>query len=299
MNRCICSIVKNKKIDSVKQFEAVNDLLANFVGRGILREMPVSEPYYIGISSDSQKVSWYADKWYKCNKCGKTWELINPDFPRCGRLTVHYDQCKKLVKMFDYDCSNIAPIDTSLPRTFFFIEDNLGFAFCCDREKQKIIIFDEDGELLVCDLYKNELNVKPLSWTAYSGNKSAILELRCIEQNGSIILKRFKVRLENTEYEQRVIKEQYSIGFPWSEPQRYKAEFDGYTYKLSANNELAIYKTGGSEVLQSENVCSVTPNSMISVFGSLAAVLTFSRNGNDAKGSPVISCYRINSLAAD
>ena len=35
---------------------------------------------------DGKAMKWYADKWYKCLKCGVLWEFVYPDFPAQGSV---------------------------------------------------------------------------------------------------------------------------------------------------------------------------------------------------------------------
>ena len=55
---------------------------------GIFCDVPVELPYFCGYNLKPEEVrdefKWYADKWYKCKKCGTLWEFKYPDFPAKG-----------------------------------------------------------------------------------------------------------------------------------------------------------------------------------------------------------------------
>lgn len=51
-----------------------------------MSEIPVSKPFYIGYGIEGDEHKWFADKWYKCKKCGAIWEFIFPDFPSQGSV---------------------------------------------------------------------------------------------------------------------------------------------------------------------------------------------------------------------
>ena len=78
-------------INSQSQFLEIKDFFTKAFKLGIYTDIPVKEPYYIGEGSGGYKLKWFADKWYKCNKCGCLWEFIYPDFPAEGVVKKHED----------------------------------------------------------------------------------------------------------------------------------------------------------------------------------------------------------------
>lgn len=83
---CDCDERIGIKINSWKQFEELKNFFEDQVKKGIFIEIPVEKPYYIGYGMDGKAMKWYADKWYKCLKCGVLWEFVYPDFPAQGSV---------------------------------------------------------------------------------------------------------------------------------------------------------------------------------------------------------------------
>ena len=83
--RCDCAERFGVTINSYKQFEELKAVFEGQAAKGIFREIPVQEPYYIGKGA-SREIKWYADKWYKCSLCGTLWEFKYPEFPARGSV---------------------------------------------------------------------------------------------------------------------------------------------------------------------------------------------------------------------
>ena len=80
---CSCDKSEEMKVDSIEMFLKLKDYFAKLVDEGILIEIPVTEPYFVG-KSKLQTINWYADKWYFCKRCGCLWEFVYPDVPASG-----------------------------------------------------------------------------------------------------------------------------------------------------------------------------------------------------------------------
>lgn len=79
---CDCAKRIGVEIRSYGQFEEIQNFFQEQTRRGVFLDIPVTVPYYVG--KGTQKLKWYADKWYKCNVCGTLWEFCYPDFPASG-----------------------------------------------------------------------------------------------------------------------------------------------------------------------------------------------------------------------
>ena len=85
MMQCDCHERYGIEVDSYDMFEELKNFFQKQIEKGVFREIPVEEPFYIGKGA-SKIIKWYADKWYKCNVCGTLWEFEYPDFPTCGEV---------------------------------------------------------------------------------------------------------------------------------------------------------------------------------------------------------------------
>lgn len=81
---CDCDERIGVKINSWRQFEELKTFFEKQVEKRVFLEIPVEKPYYIGYGVSEKAMNWYADKWYKCLKCGALWEFVYPDFPAQG-----------------------------------------------------------------------------------------------------------------------------------------------------------------------------------------------------------------------
>lgn len=82
---CDCNERIDVEINSLKQFEDLKKFFEKKVKEGVFVEVSVKRPYYIGYSIIEKKsIKWYANKWYRCRKCGTLWEFQYPDFPAKG-----------------------------------------------------------------------------------------------------------------------------------------------------------------------------------------------------------------------
>jgi hypothetical protein len=82
---CDCKERYDIEIDSYNLFEELKSFFEEQVRKGVFKEVPVTEPFYIGYSEiKREEIKWYATKWYKCKVCGCLWEFDYPDFPSKG-----------------------------------------------------------------------------------------------------------------------------------------------------------------------------------------------------------------------
>ncbi len=84
MVRCDCNEKSEININSLKYFEEIKIFFKEQIERGVFAEITVEKPYHIGHDINGKEMRWYADKWYKCLKCGIVWEFVYPDFPAQG-----------------------------------------------------------------------------------------------------------------------------------------------------------------------------------------------------------------------
>jgi len=80
---CECDERYETKINSALLFEEIKCFFEEQVEKGIYKEVPVKTPYFVG-RSKLNTIHWYANKWYRCKKCGCLWEFKYPDFPANG-----------------------------------------------------------------------------------------------------------------------------------------------------------------------------------------------------------------------
>lgn len=78
---CNCSDRIATEIKSLSQLKEIEDFFSEQLSKGVFTELPPRKPYY-----KFKKISWYADKWYKCKICGCLWEYVKPDFPASGSV---------------------------------------------------------------------------------------------------------------------------------------------------------------------------------------------------------------------
>lgn len=83
VKKCDCDERTGIEISTVKTFEELKVYFNEQVESKVFEDIPVAEPFYVG-NGKFQSISWYADKWYKCNICGCLWEFDYPDFPAKG-----------------------------------------------------------------------------------------------------------------------------------------------------------------------------------------------------------------------
>ena len=88
--RCDCAERFGVTINSYKQFEELKAFFEGQAEKGIFRDIPVQQPYYIGKGA-SHEIKWYANKWYKCCLCGTLWEFKYPNFPAAGAVRKFVD----------------------------------------------------------------------------------------------------------------------------------------------------------------------------------------------------------------
>lgn len=81
--KCECAERYETEIDSYLLFEEIKEFFESQVEGGLYKDIPVKKPYFTGYSNKST-LNWYAEKWYKCKKCGCLWEFRYPDFPEKG-----------------------------------------------------------------------------------------------------------------------------------------------------------------------------------------------------------------------
>lgn len=82
---CDCKDRHGIGVNSYKLYEQLKYFFDKQVKKGIFRDVPVTEPFYVGYSEiEDKEIKWYATKWYKCNSCGCLWEFDYPDFPAKG-----------------------------------------------------------------------------------------------------------------------------------------------------------------------------------------------------------------------
>lgn len=82
---CDCKERYDIEINSYKLFEELKEFFEEQVRKGVLNDIPVTEPFHVGYSQvKNEDIKWYATKWYKCNVCGCLWEFDYPDFPAKG-----------------------------------------------------------------------------------------------------------------------------------------------------------------------------------------------------------------------
>lgn len=88
MINCDCHERIGIEINSYQLLLELKTFFEEQVKKGLFLELPVVEPYFQGYNLPPDKVKdeykWYADKWYKCKKCGTLWEIKYPDFPAKG-----------------------------------------------------------------------------------------------------------------------------------------------------------------------------------------------------------------------
>ena len=80
---CECAERYEAKLDTWKLYQEIKDFFKSQAENGVYEDIPVSKPYFIG-HSNTESLSWFADKWYRCRNCGCLWELTYPDFPANG-----------------------------------------------------------------------------------------------------------------------------------------------------------------------------------------------------------------------
>ncbi|MCL2810613.1 MAG: hypothetical protein FWD25_01835 [Clostridia bacterium] len=80
---CECMYRYEMEIDSIRLLKEIAGFFDDQTNRHIFDSIPVQLPFYVGYSG-TEPLSWYANKWYKCNVCGCLWEVNNPDFPAFG-----------------------------------------------------------------------------------------------------------------------------------------------------------------------------------------------------------------------
>lgn len=81
---CDCNERISIEINSYQLFVETKHFFEVQVKRGIFIDIPVEKPYYVGYNSKGETFNWYANKWYKCMRCGTLWEFRYPDFPAKG-----------------------------------------------------------------------------------------------------------------------------------------------------------------------------------------------------------------------
>lgn len=86
MSECKCKILDECKISTFQQFKELKSIIEELLVSDYLKEVEVKKPYYVGIDGQGNEVKWFANKWYKCNKCGTIWEILFPDFPMTGNV---------------------------------------------------------------------------------------------------------------------------------------------------------------------------------------------------------------------
>lgn len=88
IKQCDCNERIGIEINSYQLFEELKRFFEKQVEDGIFCDVPVELPYFCGYNLKPEEVrdeiKWYADKWYKCKKCGTLWEFKYPDFPAKG-----------------------------------------------------------------------------------------------------------------------------------------------------------------------------------------------------------------------
>lgn len=88
MIKCDCDERMGIEINSYELFKELKEFFERQVKETIFCEVPVELPYFQGYNLPLEKIKdeykWYADKWYRCNRCGTLWELVYPDFPAKG-----------------------------------------------------------------------------------------------------------------------------------------------------------------------------------------------------------------------
>jgi hypothetical protein len=80
---CECKERKEAEIDSLALFEEIKEYFEEQVLSDVYDDKLVDRPYYVW-ESGTEKMIWYADKWYKCKVCGCLWEFRYPEFPASG-----------------------------------------------------------------------------------------------------------------------------------------------------------------------------------------------------------------------
>lgn len=88
MKYCDCDERIGIEINSFQLYDELVDFFNKQVEESVFSDIPVKLPYFQGYNLKPEDVKdeykWYADKWYKCNKCGTLWEFKYPDFPAKG-----------------------------------------------------------------------------------------------------------------------------------------------------------------------------------------------------------------------
>ncbi len=83
VKKCDCNERITTDVSTEKTFQELKNFFSQQVELGIFKDIPVTEPFYVG-EGKLERISWYANKWYKCNYCGCLWEFDYPTFPGKG-----------------------------------------------------------------------------------------------------------------------------------------------------------------------------------------------------------------------
>ena len=88
MKYCDCDERIGVEINSYQLFIKLKSFFEEQTEKGFFVEIPVEKPYFQGynLSPDviKDEYKWYADRWYKCTRCGILCEIKYPDFPAKG-----------------------------------------------------------------------------------------------------------------------------------------------------------------------------------------------------------------------
>lgn len=146
--RCDCAERFGVTINSYKQFEELKAFFEGQAEKGIFRDIPVQQPYYIGKGA-SHEIKWYANKWYKCCHCGTLWEFKYPNFPAAGAVRKFVDGQYPGPETDAYEEHlKDKALDTKLRFDVKYIEHN-------DKPDDFVYIFDEPYSLLTTFLHSD------------------------------------------------------------------------------------------------------------------------------------------------
>jgi len=88
MMKCDCNERIGVEINSFHLYEELKEFFDTQVHNKVFDDIPVKLPYFNGYNLKEREIKkefeHYADKWYKCKKCGTLWEFKYPDFPAKG-----------------------------------------------------------------------------------------------------------------------------------------------------------------------------------------------------------------------
>ena len=146
--RCDCAERFGVTINSYKQFEELKAFFEGQAEKGIFRDIPVQQPYYIGKGA-SHEIKWYANKWYKCCLCGTLWEFKYPNFPAAGAVRKFVDGQYPGPETDAYEEHlKDKALDTKLRFDVKYIEHN-------DKPDDYVYIIDEPYSLLTTFLHSD------------------------------------------------------------------------------------------------------------------------------------------------